>query len=164
MVCTGNICRSPMAEIVLREKLVAEGLSSFVEVDSTGISGEESGNTIDYRARQVLKAAGYSDNALENHRARRVPEEQLASRHLLLAMTTHHAQELIRRANAAGLDGSNIKMFRSFDSSIAKESPAWALDVSDPWYGGLSDFEECLEIVEQSVEGIIRQLKKEIQK
>ncbi|WP_370741039.1 arsenate reductase/protein-tyrosine-phosphatase family protein [Cellulomonas telluris] len=58
-VCTGNICRSPMAEVVLRTKLEEAGLADVVEVDSTGISDEEHGNPVDRRARAVLRAHGY---------------------------------------------------------------------------------------------------------
>ena len=54
VVCTGNICRSPMAEIVLRERFAAAGLADQVVVDSTGISDEERGNPLDRRARAVL--------------------------------------------------------------------------------------------------------------
>jgi protein-tyrosine phosphatase len=50
-VCTGNICRSPMAEVVLRARFESAGLGDLVVVDSTGISNEEHGNPIDPRAR-----------------------------------------------------------------------------------------------------------------
>ena len=55
-VCTGNICRSPMAEIVLRQRLEAAGLADEVVVDSSGVSDEEHGHPVDRRARSVLAA------------------------------------------------------------------------------------------------------------
>src|SRR5688572_27986673 len=70
-VCTGNICRSPMAEVVLRERLAEAGITDVV-VDSTGTTGYELGEPMDPRARKVLLAAGYSDPGIGAHRARQV--------------------------------------------------------------------------------------------
>lgn len=83
-VCTGNICRSPMAEVVLRDRFEKAGLGDLVEVDSTGISDEEHGSPIDPRARRVLAAHGYPVPA---HRARRVTRAEVRERDLLLPMT-----------------------------------------------------------------------------
>ena len=92
VVCTGNICRSPMAEIVLRERFAAAGLADQVVVDSTGISDEEHGNPVDRRARAVLVAHGYP--AGDGHRARQVAADD--RRDLVLAMTNAHARALRR--------------------------------------------------------------------
>ena len=54
-VCTGNICRSPMAEIILRAEFERRGLADKVNVESSGVSDEEYGNPIDRRAVKVLK-------------------------------------------------------------------------------------------------------------
>lgn len=56
VVCTGNICRSPMGEIVLRDVAARAGLA--VEVSSAGVSAEETGNPIDRRAAAVLREKG----------------------------------------------------------------------------------------------------------
>ena len=70
VVCTGNICRSPMGEIVLREKLADAGITD-VTVTSAGISAEEAGRGVDPRARQVLAEAGYPTEASQAaHRVR----------------------------------------------------------------------------------------------
>ena len=58
-VCTGNICRSPMAEIILRAEFERHGLADKVNVESSGVSDEEYGNPIDRRAVKVLKERGY---------------------------------------------------------------------------------------------------------
>ncbi|MGO1333580.1 MAG: low molecular weight protein-tyrosine-phosphatase, partial [Cellulosimicrobium funkei] len=93
-VCTGNICRSPMAEVVLRDRFEAAGLGDRVVVDSTGISDEERGNPIDRRARAVLAEHGYVVDG--THRARQVRAGDLAARDLVLAMTAQHARALRR--------------------------------------------------------------------
>lgn len=163
-VCTGNICRSPMAEIVLRERLDAAGLGEHVVVDSTGVSSEEIGNPIDRRARTVLVAAGYSDAALDTHRARRTDAADLADRDLVVAMTADHARVLRRLADAPREAGGPdaIRMFRSFDPQaprVSEQRDEHRLDVADPWYGGMQDFEECLEQVEAAVDGIVEHVR-----
>ena len=95
-VCTGNICRSPMAEVVLRDRLRRAGLAEDVVVDSTGISDEELGNPIDPRAGRVLASAGYD---LHDHCARQVTAHDVAAREL----TTTHAAERREAARATRL-------------------------------------------------------------
>ena len=66
MVCTGNICRSAMAQIVLAQRLRELGVSE-VEVSSAGVSNEEQGNPIDYRAARLLREQGYKGfRSIEN--------------------------------------------------------------------------------------------------
>lgn len=166
-VCTGNICRSPMAEIVLRERLDAAGLGEHVVVDSTGISSEEVGNPIDRRARSVLAAAGYSDAALDTHRARRADAADVGDRDLVVAMTADHARALRRLVDGAGGAraagaGGEIRMFRSFDPQaprVIEQRDERLLDVEDPWYGGTEDFEVCLGQVEAAVDGIVEHVR-----
>ncbi|WP_454728215.1 low molecular weight protein-tyrosine-phosphatase [Cellulosimicrobium protaetiae] len=150
-VCTGNICRSPMAEVVLRDRFEAAGLGDRVVVDSTGISDEERGNPIDRRARSVLAEHGYVVD--RTHRARQVRAGDLAARDLVLAMTSQHARAL-RRLDAAG----PVRMYRSFDPAaprVAPGEPEHVLDIADPWYGGQQDFEDCLAEVEAAADGIV---------
>ncbi|WP_353706984.1 low molecular weight protein-tyrosine-phosphatase [Cellulosimicrobium sp. ES-005] len=150
-VCTGNICRSPMAEVVLRDRFEAAGLGDRVVVDSTGISDEERGNPIDRRARAVLAEHGYVVDG--THRARQVRAGDLAARDLVLAMTSQHARAL-RRLDAAG----PVRMYRSFDPAaprVAPGEPEHVLDIADPWYGGQQDFEDCLAEVEAAADGIV---------
>ncbi|ACZ29075.1 protein tyrosine phosphatase [Xylanimonas cellulosilytica DSM 15894] len=164
IVCTGNICRSPMAEIVLREAFAAGGLDGAVVVDSTGVSGEEQGNPVDDRARRVLTAFGYPGG--DAHTARRVASSELAERDLVLAMTAHHARALRRLAgsepagelSAPAADGPEIRMFRSFDPEapvLSDGDGEHLLDVEDPWYGGADDFEVCLREIEAATPGIV---------
>lgn len=159
-VCTGNICRSPMAEIVVRDRFEAAGLGARVVVDSTGVSAEESGNPIDRRARAVLLSHGYEAGAA--HRARQVVAADLADRDLVLAMTTQHAG-VLRRLAGPSLAG-RIRMYRSFDPAAPVEGPGGPmsdgaserlLDVADPWYGGPRDFEDCLLQVEAAADAIV---------
>ncbi|PFG36857.1 protein-tyrosine phosphatase [Flavimobilis soli] len=156
MVCTGNICRSPMAEIVLRARLSEEGLDDRVVVDSTGISSEEHGNPIDRRARTALARRGYAGDDVARHRARRVRPDEIGDRDLVLAMTAHHAATLRRLAPE---DADRVRMFRSFDPAAPTPRRDSDLDVADPWYGGPEDFELCLDEVEAAVDGLMAEIR-----
>ncbi|MHA3946346.1 low molecular weight protein-tyrosine-phosphatase [Cellulomonas bogoriensis] len=154
-VCTGNICRSPMAEVVLRDRFEAAGLSDQVVVDSTGISDEESGNPIDPRALRVLQARGYE---VSEHCARQVRAEDIGARDLVLAMTSAHARALRRLAD--GGDAEHVRMFRSFDPAAPTDGPEHRLDVDDPWYGDAAGFEVTMAEVEAAADAIVDHVRR----
>lgn len=152
-VCTGNICRSPIAEVVLRDRFGSAGLGDAVVVDSGGTSSEELGNPIDPRAVRVLRDAGY---AVLQRRAHQVDPQDIAERDLLLAMTAQHARRL-RTEAPTDEDAAKVRMYRSFDPAapslqVADESE---LDVEDPWYGGHDDFLATLDQVEAAADAIV---------
>ncbi|MFC5281641.1 low molecular weight protein-tyrosine-phosphatase [Arcanobacterium canis] len=111
VVCTGNICRSPMGEVVLRERLKEAGIKA--EVGSAGVSTEETGNPIDPRARRVLAAHGYPVPARSAHQA--TARELQAD--IVLAMTAGHAKSLRRMMERTGSDLSRLHLWREFDGS-----------------------------------------------
>lgn len=143
MVCTGNICRSVMAETVLAQRV--DGLE--VQVDSAGISAEEEGNPIDYRAARILSDSGYR---VPDHRARQLEPADLADFDLILAMTEGHRRGVARLAERSGIQPRDVRMYRSFDPTAAGN-----LDVPDPWYGDLSDFAQTLSTIEAVTPGLI---------
>ncbi|MCL2463912.1 MAG: low molecular weight phosphotyrosine protein phosphatase [Micrococcales bacterium] len=164
-VCTGNICRSPMAEVVLRARFAVAGLAGEVVVDSTGISDEEQGNPIDRRARRVLVGHGYPGG--DGHRARQVTATDLRHRDLVLPMTATQARVLRRWDPDA-----TVAMLRRFDlaerdpaaSRVGTGDPAaWLVggddrrfDIDDPWYGGPREFDECFAQIEAAADGVVR--------
>lgn len=156
VVCTGNICRSPMGEIVLAAAAKERGVE--LELDSAGVSSEEEGNPIDSRARATLQDAGY---AIPSTRARKVRPGELGGYDLVLAMTAQHQSALRRRAELDGVPSENIRLWREFDPSAPRLSDGVrpsALDVPDPWYGTRGGFVETLELVESAVDGILEEL------
>ncbi|MBB2902042.1 protein-tyrosine phosphatase [Kineococcus radiotolerans] len=164
-VCTGNICRSPMAEVVLRERLASAGLADRVVVDSSGISDEEEGNPIDRRAASVLREHGYEVPA---HRAHQATAEEIGQRDLLLAMTSRHARWLRTQAPDEASAG-RVAMYRSFDPAApgldardgggVDESD---LDIEDPWYGDRTDFERTLEQVEAAADAVVAHVRERL--
>ena len=160
-VCTGNICRSPMAEVVLRASFESAGLGGLVVVESTGTSDEEHGNPIDPRARTALAGRGYD---VPRRVARQVRATDLPAHDLVLAMTSRHARALRRLAldtDAAG----RVVMYRAFDPaalSLLDGGPEHLLDVDDPWYGGPDQFEACLDEIEAAVDGIVAHVRRAV--
>lgn len=160
-VCTGNICRSPMAQVVLRERLDRAGLDGAVVVDSTGISDEEHGHPIDRRAAQVLTAHGYRVPA---HSARRITRSDLAAADLVLAMTSAHARALRALARDDAALAARVRMFRSFDPDAPVDGPEHLLDVDDPWYGDVTDFEVTLAEVEAAADGVVARVREAVRR
>ena len=180
MVCTGNICRSAMAEIVLRDRLAAAGIPDSgqggVTVTSAGVSDEERGNPIDSRARRVLTEAGYGVGAddvsratgiaIASHTAHRVTDAEITEADLLLAMTDSHWNVLQRRAAGLGVEPDRIRMYRELDPASTQQVEAVAaggssrsvLNVPDPWYGTMADFLDTLEVVERVSDELAEQL------
>jgi protein-tyrosine phosphatase len=160
-VCTGNICRSPIAEVVLRDRFESAGLGDRVVVDSGGISSEELGNPIDPRAARVLQEAGYP---VPRRTAHQVTQADIADHDLLLLMTAQHARRLRTQA-ASEEDAAKVRMYRSFDPAapspeVVDES---ALDVEDPWYGGPDDFLATLEQVEAAADTIVAHVRSQLE-
>lgn len=152
MVCTGNICRSAMAERILQKAIEDRGLAE-IEVISAGISDEEQGNPIDPRAVQILRYQGYRT---EDHSAKQVTEEMVREADLILAMTKQHAKALRRIAKAAGISKSErhkkIRLYREFGTVEPMDGN---FDINDPWYGDMEDFIESLDYLEDGVEGVL---------
>jgi protein-tyrosine phosphatase len=143
MVCTGNICRSPMMERVAAAKAREAGLD--VEVTSGGTSSEESGNPVDHRARRVLERAGYDAS---NHHAAKVTVHDLAGADLVIAAEEHHRRSLLRLAPDA-----DVRLLSEFDPDLPVGTA-----LPDPWYGDASDFDETLISVEAAMPGLIAYL------
>jgi len=157
-VCTGNICRSPMAEVVLRKRLEEAGLGGRVVVESTGISDEEHGNPIDRRAAAVLSAHGYE---APNRHARQVNAADLREQDLVLAMTAVHERALRRLAGASDV-ARRIHRYREFDPTVSPQAPDRELDVADPWYGDMHGFEECLAMIEAAAGNIVAHVREKV--
>lgn len=145
-VCTGNICRSPMAEHIFRHHAEGEGLD--VEVDSSGTGHWHVGDAADARAVATLRRAGYSSG----HRARQFDVRWFERYDLIIALDRGHRADL----HAMALDGEargKVRLLREFDPA------ARDLDVADPYYARTSAFEEVREQIEAAVPGLIDHIR-----
>jgi protein-tyrosine phosphatase len=154
-VCSGNICRSPIAEFVLRGLAERAGFDRLVDVDSAGTGDWHIGERADRRALQVLAEHGYDGSI---HRARQFEPRWFASRDLVIALDRGHLRTL--RSWATGEDERRrIHLLRSFDPLIGPDAPAGELDVPDPYYDDLRAFEEVLTLVESACAGLLDQVR-----
>ena len=156
-VCHGNICRSPMAEFLLREALEDAGLDGRVEVDSAGVSDEEAGHPADPRTVEELRRRGHADHGWSEHVARQVEPEWVGERDLVLAATRGHRRRL--RRLAPGFE-DRIRLIREFDPDAVRTGE---LDMDDPWFGGQDGFEQTYDEVVAAIPGIIAHVTEQIE-
>jgi protein-tyrosine phosphatase len=152
-VCTGNICRSPIAEQVMRERLVEAGLAGLVSVDSAGTGSWYEGDPADERAVRVLREAGYGSE----HVARQFHPEWFRRLDLVIALDQGHERALRRLARTPE-EAAKIRLLRSYDPA----SGAGDLDVPDPYYGDESGFEEVLRLCEAGCGGLLAEVRSRV--
>ncbi|MBM5570669.1 MULTISPECIES: low molecular weight protein-tyrosine-phosphatase [Deefgea] len=145
MVCTGNICRSPTADGVLRHLIAQHRLEGRIEVDSAGTQSYHVGEAPDRRSQKHAKQRGYD---LSKLRARQVQQADYAEYDLILAMDRSHLNYLTQHCPAAYQQ--KIKLFLSFASQTTEQ------EVPDPYYGGEQGFEYVLDLVEDACQGILQ--------
>lgn len=146
-VCSGNICRSPMAALVFAEHLRRAGLDGQVRVSSCGIGPWHVGEPADARALAALEEHGYHDKHGKHgkHTATQVDAEHLAA-DLLLAADTGHLRALRAQLD----DPARVRLLRGFDPTAPEGA-----EVPDPYYGGDEGFDEVLAMIERSVPGLL---------
>ncbi|MFT4128233.1 MAG: low molecular weight protein-tyrosine-phosphatase [Gordonia sp. (in: high G+C Gram-positive bacteria)] len=139
-VCTGNICRSPMAQNIFAKALVDAGLAGRVVVSSCGIGGWHVGEPADNRARTQLLAHGYSDA----HVAAQLGPEHIGA-DLFVAADSGHKKVLERKRL-----GGTVQLLRAFDPGADGD-----LDLLDPYYGTPNDFEVTRTQIEAAIPGLL---------
>ncbi|WP_190817588.1 low molecular weight protein-tyrosine-phosphatase [Saccharopolyspora pogona] len=140
-ICTGNICRSPMAALVFREQLRRAGLDGQVEVTSAGTGPWHVGEPADPRTAKVLADHGYPTE----HVAAQIDDEHLAA-DLLIAMDAGHLRAVRRLVDSS----ADVRLLRSFDPDSADGA-----EVPDPYYGGPNGFDDVLAMVEAATPGLL---------
>ncbi|MFP4114930.1 MAG: low molecular weight protein-tyrosine-phosphatase [Spirochaetota bacterium] len=154
-VCSGNICRSPLAEAVLREKLRERGLAERYVVDSAGTVTDHLGQQSDARMRRTAARNG----VVIDHRARRVERTDMKEFDLVIGMDEWHMSALRSLADGEPVE---IRKMREFDPEVnAPTGESRAPDVPDPWYGGMEGFERVYEMVDRSCEVLADRLARE---
>jgi len=144
-VCLGNICRSPTAEAVFRQKASVAGLTLMI--DSAGTGGWHAGQSPDARAKETGEAAGYR---FDGQLARQVEKADFAKFDYILAM-----------------DGANLKSLKALEPEgysghlglLLDFAPRQSLrDIPDPYYGGADGFKQVVHLIEQACDGLIQQV------
>lgn len=148
-VCTGNICRSPIAEAIFNSLIQKAGLTDYIAVMSAGTGDWHVGEPSDDRAVTALKAHGH-DGA--DHRAKQFDPSWFAN--LDLVIVFDRSQERILRAWANNEpDRSKVQLLLSFDggSSAARE-------VADPYYSDAAMFDDVVKTIERACTSLFRQI------
>lgn len=140
-ICSGNICRSPMAEKMFAHQIFKRGLDGQVRVSSAGTGGWHAGAGADERAVRVLAERGYPTT----HRAAQISDYHLSA-DLVIALGRNH----LRMLTEWGVDAHRLRMLRSFDPRCGAHIP----DVEDPYYGTDDDFSEVFDVIDAALPGL----------
>lgn len=158
LVCMGNICRSPMAEAVLRRQLHEAGLADRVVVESAGTGGWHVGGGADKRAMRTLRDAGYE----LDHRARQFAPDWFERYDLVVALDRMNLADLQDMASDERT-ATSIRLLRSYDPSL-EDAHERDLDVPDPYYDGGDGFADVLDMVESACRGLVGEIRREVER
>jgi len=148
-VCSGNICRSPTAEGVMRRLLDDEGLADRVHVESAGTGGWHIGEPPDERATLAARRRGITLAGA----AQQVRPADFRRFDLLIAMDRGNLRELLAIAPDEEA-AERVRLLREFDPAASGD-----LDVPDPYYGGERGFEIVLYMVDAACRGLLDELR-----
>ena len=149
LVCLGNICRSPMAHVILTDRVAAAGLDDRVTVASSGTGDWHIGHPMDRRAAALLVSEGYDPSA---HRAQQVRPSWLTDYDLLLAMDRQNLRDLGDLAGGE-VDPARVRLFGDFDPATP------GAEVPDPYYDGEDGFHVVLRMVERTADNLVSALR-----
>ncbi|HIY23849.1 MAG TPA: protein tyrosine phosphatase [Candidatus Brachybacterium merdigallinarum] len=161
-VCTGNVCRSPAAAVMLREAVRELGWSERIEVGSAGTSWEAEGEPMDSRTVVALENAGYQQPF--EHTASAIHLSALANWDLVVAMTAEQAQRLRRMVDQMPTDSPRpeVTLWRRFDPLTPADAPETEIPVEDPWYEGQQAFDRTIVEMRRSLPALLEHLSERI--
>jgi protein-tyrosine phosphatase len=141
-VCLGNICRSPLAEVVVKAVAEKRGLVDMFHFESAGTGSWHIGGGADPRSAAKALEKGLS---LEHHQAQQITRHNIQDWDIFVAMDKDNKRNLI----AMGVEQETVLMMRDFEG----ESPA--PDVPDPYYGGEHGFEDAYVMLQINAQGLL---------
>ena len=148
-VCLGNICRSPAAEGIFKQKIEDRGLEKLFFVDSAGTGGWHVGNLADPRMRETTLLRGIELTS----RSRQLKENDLFEFDHILVMdkdNLYAVKSLIKDDRHPV--NSKIKLILSYSNESQLD------EVPDPYYGGQNGFDKVLDLLDNAIDGLIESL------
>jgi protein-tyrosine phosphatase len=147
----GNICRSPTAHGVFRQKVLEENLVELIEIDSAGTHAYHVGETPDRRAQATAQTRGVD---LSDLRARKVKEEDFGYYDYVIAMDQENYISLSQKCPREHVD--KIYMFMDFAPEMRTR------EVPDPYYGGAQGFERVFDLVDAAARGLLMDIRQRL--
>lgn len=146
-VCLGNICRSPMAEYLLRHKLKQHQLDHLVSVDSAGTAGYHDGDDMHHGTKQILQ---HHQINTDGFISRKVRLDDIKQYDCIIAMDNHNLKDLEQ------LFGQQAALFKvtDLDNTLGFDH------IPDPWYTG--DFNQTYQLLDRCCNKLIEKIKKEL--
>lgn len=144
-ICMGNICRSPTAEAVFRQKVADHALD--INIDSAGTIGAHAKEKPDHRSMKIGEESGYSFNGIKS---RKVTVDDFDKFDLILAMDNKNLEDLLDLAPVEHQD--KVKLFLEYGEQFDEQ------EVPDPYYGGSGGFKYVLQLVEDASDGLLRKM------
>lgn len=142
-MCTGNICRSPTAEAILR----AKDVENRFEVDSAGTHRYHIGSAPDRRAVQVAQD---HDVSMAGQKARAIQEEDFNNFDLVIAMDRGHLELL--KTERPSESRARLCLFSDYCNGFSEK------DVPDPYYGSIEDFRYTYSMIEEGIDGLMKDI------
>lgn len=149
-VCTGNICRSPMAEVVLRSLAEQAGLGSAIEISSAGTGEWHLGEHADRRALDALERHGFDGS---RHRAQLFDPSRFAECDLVVALDHGHERALRSWARTE-VEQHKIRRLLDFEPGLSPQG-----DVPDPYYSDAAAFDSVLALIERACRALFAQIE-----
>ena len=148
-ICTGNICRSAMADWMLKSKLKEERIEQ-VQVFSSGIYAQD-GDTSTYEAIEVMKEVGID---LKKHRATNTRNSNIQEMDLILGMTNSHKEELMHMYPNLKDKIFTLKEYVGYNVDGHEK-----INIKDPWSYGIAVYRFCLSEIEECINSLIAKIK-----
>ncbi|HRY32207.1 MAG TPA: low molecular weight protein-tyrosine-phosphatase [Bacteroidales bacterium] len=151
-VCLGNICRSPMAEGLMRHKIMHAGLGRQVQVDSAGFESFHFGDPPDARAMAVCRQHGID---ISSHRARPFRPEDFDVHEMIYVMDSNNYTDVIAVSR-------NQSDRAKVDFLMNAVNPGSKAAVPDPWYGGRQDFEKVYCLLDEATDCLLKLITRKL--
>ncbi len=142
-LCHGNICRSPMAEFIMKDLLSRRGMEGDMTIDSAAVSREEIGNDMYPPAKRILAKHGIP---FSSRAARQIEEEDLKRYNIIIAIDRSNLRMLKRLFGERST--ADVRLLMSYAGADR--------DVEDPWYTG--DFEQAYTDIVSGCTGLFREI------
>ncbi len=147
-VCLGNICRSPLAEVVVRDRAVRRGQASRFNFASAGTGDWHIGKGADQRSAETAKKYGLD---LSRHAAQQITARKVDRWQWFVAMDKNNRSELIRM----GVPENRVLLMRQFELGCEMIP-----DVPDPYYGGPDGFEDAYAMLCENADRLLDYLER----